>query len=231
MAAHTVTSDANPARIQLRESSKDSLGQLLRHVAVHVVSVVVRGLGSIDVEAGTGAKVPRIVLSRNIQSSYRRNLALAEVPERLSRCKYHGAHTGAGVRVQHCNSLFACTVLEESLLGAVVGSTGQSRQINQDGDLLRRGLRRQVEVKVHLALGGFGGMAEFQQFAAKGRDCGFRCDRHIVAVFRMEMVNERGKWGEEEEKGKRDDSGGGRILLYYYSWSTMRGMRGMRGLF
>lgn len=66
--AHTVTSDANPACIQLRESSKDSLGQLLRHVAVHVVSVVVRRLGSIDVETGAGTKIPRIILSGNVQS-------------------------------------------------------------------------------------------------------------------------------------------------------------------
>lgn len=68
MTAHTVTRDANPARVQLRESSKDSLGQLLRHVSVHVVSVVVRRLGGIDVETGAGTEIPRIVLSRNVQS-------------------------------------------------------------------------------------------------------------------------------------------------------------------
>ena len=53
VSTHTVTGDTDAAGVKLlRESSKDSLGQLLGDVTVHVVAGVVRSLGGIDVEAG-----------------------------------------------------------------------------------------------------------------------------------------------------------------------------------
>lgn len=70
MAAHTVARDANPARIQLGECVENSLGQLLRHVGVHVIPVVVGGFGGVDVEARSGAEVVGIVFAFNVQSAW-----------------------------------------------------------------------------------------------------------------------------------------------------------------
>lgn len=58
MPTHAVARDADPRRIEFLERGKDGPRQFLRDVAVHVVSLVVWGLGGIDVEAGSGAKVP-----------------------------------------------------------------------------------------------------------------------------------------------------------------------------
>lgn len=69
VATHAVTSNANVTRVQLRESRKDSLRQLLADVAVHVVAGVVGSLGGVDVEASTGAKVIGVILALNVQTT------------------------------------------------------------------------------------------------------------------------------------------------------------------
>jgi hypothetical protein len=50
---HAVTSDADSIRVQLLEGRKESLGKILGNVRVHVVTLVVRLLCGIDVEAGS----------------------------------------------------------------------------------------------------------------------------------------------------------------------------------
>lgn len=78
-------------------------------------------------------------------------------------------------------------MLEEALLGAVVGCAGEAGQVDEDGDLLGgvlEGLGGQVEVEVHLAFCGGGGMAQLEQLAAKRGNCGFCGDGHdCVTLF------------------------------------------------
>lgn len=76
MSTHAVSSDTDPARVQLlRESSEDSLGQFLGDVTVHVVASVVRSLSGIDVEAGARAKVVRIILTLDVETTWKVILA------------------------------------------------------------------------------------------------------------------------------------------------------------
>lgn len=70
MSTHAVTGDTDATRVQLRESSKDRLRQLLGDVAVHVVTVLVGSLGGVDVEAGAGAKVIRVVLALDVEAAF-----------------------------------------------------------------------------------------------------------------------------------------------------------------
>lgn len=70
VSTHAVAGDTDAVGVQLRESTKDSLRQLLGDVAVHVVAVVIRGLGSIDVETGAGAKIICIILALNVEAAF-----------------------------------------------------------------------------------------------------------------------------------------------------------------
>lgn len=70
MSTHAVTGDTDAVGVQLGESTKDSLRQLLSDVAVHVVAVVIRGLGGIDVKPGTSAEVICIVLALNVEAAF-----------------------------------------------------------------------------------------------------------------------------------------------------------------
>lgn len=79
MTTHTVPSNADSASIQLRESLEDNLWQFLGNIAVHIIALVVRGLGSIDVETSTRSKVISIVLALDVQAAY----------ERISQKHYH----------------------------------------------------------------------------------------------------------------------------------------------
>lgn len=68
-------------------------------------------------------------------------------------------NTWTSIRIQDSNPLLTRAVLKESLFRAIVGRAGQSTQIDQQRHLLGaigKGLRRQVEVEVHFAGGGFG---------------------------------------------------------------------------
>lgn len=70
MTTHAMTSNANPASIQLRESLEDNLRQLLSDIAVHIIALVVGGLGSIDIETRARTKVISIVLALDVQTAY-----------------------------------------------------------------------------------------------------------------------------------------------------------------
>ena len=81
-------------------------------------------------------------------------------------------------------------MLEESLFGAVICGTSQTGQIDQHRDFLGGldGLGRQVEVEVHFAVCGFGGVGKFEEFAAeRGNGC-FCCYGHFVWVYRGNWV-------------------------------------------
>jgi hypothetical protein len=81
-------------------------------------------------------------------------------------------------------------VLEKALLRAIVSRTGQTGQVNQQRQLLAGCLVClwwEVQVEGHLAICGFGGMAELEKLAAKGGNCGFGCDRHCVLALKRRM--------------------------------------------
>lgn len=71
-------------------------------------------------------------------------------------------------------------MLEKALLRAILRRAGQSRQINQHGDLASRAAvdstGRQVQVERHFAAGGGGIVAELKQLAAEGGDTGLFSD-------------------------------------------------------
>lgn len=69
-------------------------------------------------------------------------------------------------------------MLEEALLGAVLSSAGQTRQINQDRDLLVLSLRRQVQIEGHFAAGGSSIVAQLEQLTAEGGDGSLGGDGH-----------------------------------------------------
>lgn len=82
MATHAVTSNADPAAVQNLEVREKCLRQLLRDVGVHVVALVVRRLGRIDVETGAAAEIIRIVFALDTKTtceSRKRRLAIARV--------------------------------------------------------------------------------------------------------------------------------------------------------
>lgn len=69
VSTHAVTRDADPTRIKLWKRRKDRLGEFLGDVGVHVVPLVVRSLCRVDVEAGAGAEVPRVILAFDVQAA------------------------------------------------------------------------------------------------------------------------------------------------------------------
>ena len=78
--------------------------------------------------------------------------------------------TRAGVGVDDGNALLAGTVLEETLLGAVVTSASQTGQIDEDGNLLSRAfesLRGQEQVELHFAVGRSSLVGKLQELAAE----------------------------------------------------------------
>lgn len=83
-------------------------------------------------------------------------------------------------------------MLEEALLGAVLSSAGQTRQINQDRDLLVLSLRRQVQIEGHFAAGGSSIVAQLEQLTAEGGDGSLGGDGHDGWMLkRREMRRER----------------------------------------
>ena len=119
-------------------------------------------------------------------------------PGIISYTQYRGERererTRASIRVQNGNAMLAGPMLEKPLLGAIVGRAGQTGQVNQQrhlGDGLIHGLWWQVQVKVHLAVGGLGRMAGLEQFASeRGNRC-FCCHGHFSSFF-FPVV--RGRW-------------------------------------
>jgi hypothetical protein len=70
MTTHTVSSNTDTARIKLGESSKDSLGQFLGDVTVHVIAGVIGGLCGVDVEACAGAEVVCVVFALDAKATW-----------------------------------------------------------------------------------------------------------------------------------------------------------------
>lgn len=93
--------------------------------------------------------------------------------------------TRAGVGVDDGDALLAGLVLEEALFRAVVAGARQAGQVEEDGDLLRHllrgeGLRRQVQVQRHLAVGRLRLVRELQKLAAKRGDGRSRRESHCA---------------------------------------------------
>lgn len=89
--------------------------------------------------------------------------------------------------------MFAGTMLEKALFGAILGSASQAGEIDKHGDFLpvTNRLRGEVEVEVHLAVGDVGLVRQLEQLAAKGGDGGFGCDGHfdrLTALRRMLLL-------------------------------------------
>jgi hypothetical protein len=81
----------------------------------------------------------------------------------------------------------AGTVLEEALLRAVVARTGQTGQIDEDGNLLSRALeslRRKEQVELHFAIGGSSLVGKLQELAAERGNGGSGFDRHVCVMTR-----------------------------------------------
>jgi hypothetical protein len=66
---HAVASDTNAPSVELGECSKDSLGQFLSDIAVHIVAGVVRGLCSVNVESGAGTEVISVILAFDVKAT------------------------------------------------------------------------------------------------------------------------------------------------------------------
>jgi hypothetical protein len=66
MSSHTMSHDTHSLGIDLLKPCKDSLRQLARDVAVHVIRLGPRGAGGIDIKAGTNAEVVVVVFAGNV---------------------------------------------------------------------------------------------------------------------------------------------------------------------
>ena len=176
MPAHTVSQNADPLRVHLFEVVEDGRGQLRGDVAVHVVSFGPGRPGRVDVEARAAAEIKGLVFAFDAQTTCRpvRHNSRRTDDDRVSV-------TGARVRVEHRDALLARRALEESLFRPVVPGARQAGQVDEEGDSVegvRGGLRGEVEVEGHFAVGGGGMVGEFEEFAAEGGDCRFCLDRH-----------------------------------------------------
>lgn len=71
MTTHTVPCNAHAARIQLWERLKHHARQLLRNIAVHIITLVIRRLGGIHVKARARTKVISFILALDVQTACR----------------------------------------------------------------------------------------------------------------------------------------------------------------
>lgn len=71
MPAHTVSKDADSFRVDLLELVKHGLGQFCRDVAGHLVALVPRGFGRVDVEARAAAEIEGFVFALDLQTTYK----------------------------------------------------------------------------------------------------------------------------------------------------------------
>ena len=72
-------------------------------------------------------------------------------------------------------------MLEETFLGAIVARAGETGEVYEDGHSMEGvhgGLRRQVEIEGHFAVGGGGIVREFEELASEGCDCCFCLEGH-----------------------------------------------------
>lgn len=124
-------------------------------------------------------------------------------------------------------------MLEEALLGAVLGGAGQTREVDEDGHLSGRvleSLRGQIEVEAHFTFGGGGGVGELEELTAEGGDGGFCCDGH--GGYYSSGVEWDGV-GREDGKGMNgiDEAGGmeKRDLYHNIQWHEGKKSARMRG--
>ena len=89
-------------------------------------------------------------------------------------------------------------MLKESLLRAIVGCTGETRQVYQQRnlmDLVVRCLWGQVEVEGHFTICGLSIVCELEQLSAKTGDGGFRRNRHGARnESSVLLLDEREAW-------------------------------------
>ena len=142
MPAHRVAEHTLPVHAQ-REMGGDQRRKLFADIAVHAVIGVPRRFGSIDIEAGTAAEGP-VILVRNILAA-RAGIGTDDRDAKLGR---HAP---------------VFTLFHDIGMGA-----GQARQVPQHRHRPVLGLRRQVDGKGHVASGDAGGMAVDALDAAKG---------------------------------------------------------------
>ena len=69
MSSHAMARDAHPQRIQLTKLRTERLRQLFRDVAVHAIAIAPGLARGIDVEPGSGPKVPCVVLAGDVQAA------------------------------------------------------------------------------------------------------------------------------------------------------------------
>lgn len=78
--------------------------------------------------------------------------------------------TRTGIRIEHSNPMLAGCTLEKPLLRTVVACARQTREVNQQRNFNKgifAGLRWDVEVEVHFALGAGSIVGDFEELAAK----------------------------------------------------------------
>jgi len=83
---------------------------------------------------------------------------------------FRDARTRASIGVDNGNALLAGTMLKEAFLGAIVTSTGQAREIEENGNLCARfeSLGRQVKVERHVGIGARRFVLQLQKLAPEG---------------------------------------------------------------
>ena len=69
MTSHGMARDANPTRVEFFEARKESVWHFFRDVAIHLVALGPRLLGSIDIEPCSTAEVIRIVFALDLQTA------------------------------------------------------------------------------------------------------------------------------------------------------------------
>ncbi|KAH3668479.1 hypothetical protein OGAPHI_002233 [Ogataea philodendri] len=114
-------------------------------------------LGGIDIESCSGTEFVGLVLTFDTSTSWR------------------------GIWEHHGKAVLVTVRLPESLLRAIVWSTGQSRQKDQDWQLgvwLLVVLFWKIEIDIHLGLGLLRVMLELDDLAAKGLDFFLGGERH-----------------------------------------------------
>jgi hypothetical protein len=106
--AHGVAGDRYAGAVELFELCEEGFGKLVGNVAVHVIALVVRLFGRIDVEAGARTEVVALVFTLDVQAA--------------RRC----------VWVDDGDVVLCGGSLEEALLGAVVTSACEAGEVEED---------------------------------------------------------------------------------------------------
>lgn len=175
MAAHGMASNRNSFAIKdvlvlLKEQGRQFLGD----VVVHVVVLVPRLLGSVYVKTGARAKVVGLVFTRQIKAARR------------------------GVGEDNCQTVLRGPRVEKALLRGIVRGTSETREVEQNGDLLRcisvQDLGRQKHIDIDAGVQDLGSVREFEEVATKGGNSRVQSKGHCVCVMYLQDGEERGRW-------------------------------------